>query len=112
MAKSILQNKQDKTCYLCNLLNGDDWPKVVEEHHAVGGNPGRKKSEHYGLKFYLCIPHHRTGKDAVHKNNEMNRLLKQIAQIAFEKKYSQELWMQEFGKNYIDDEIRERYLKK
>ena len=112
MSKSIIQNKdKDRSCYLCNILHGIDMEQIREEHHIMFGGQHRKKAEHYGLKVYLCIPHHRTGKEAVHINKEMNEFLRVIAQIAFEKKYSNELWMQEFGRNYISDEVRERYLE-
>lgn len=111
MSKSILQDRAEGTCYLCRLLNGDDSPKYnLEEHHVMNG-PDRKKAEHYGLKVMLCIPHHRTGEKAVHKDRETRILLKQIAQIAFERKYGREKWMGVFGKNYITDEMRERYLE-
>ena len=102
MSKSIMHNKQDGTCYLCMLLNNDyDRRYHLEEHHVIEGNPGRKLSEHYGLKVYLCVPHHRTSKEAVHINAENRRKLKQAAQKAFEKKYSHEMWMKVFGRNYI-----------
>ena len=111
MSKSIIQDKKkDQSCYLCNLLHGIDMEQIREEHHIMFGGQHRKKSEHFGLKVYLCVLHHRTGREAVHINKETNELLKEIAQIAFEKKYSHELWMQEFGKNYISNEDRERYL--
>ena len=102
MSKSIMHNKQDGTCYLCMLLNHDyDRRYNLEEHHAIEGNPGRKLSEHYGLKVYLCMEHHRTSKEAVHKNGENRRKLERAAQLAFEKKYSHEMWMEVFGRNYI-----------
>lgn len=102
MAKSIMHNKLDGTCYLCMLLNNDYARRVnLQEHHAMPGTANRKKSEHYGLKVYLCIPHHTVGKQAVHNNIELQRLLQKKAQMAFEKKYSHQLWMQEFGINFI-----------
>ena len=111
MSKSILHNKNtDGSCYLCRILHNIDMEQIREEHHIMFGGQHRKKSEHYGLKVYLCIPHHRTGKEAVHLNKETNELLKEIAQIAFEKKYNHELWMKEFGRNYISEEDRTRYL--
>lgn len=101
MSKSIMHDKRDGTCYLCILLNQDYDRRInLEEHHAIEGNPGRKLSEHYGLKVYLCIPHHRTSQEAVHKNLQNRRLIEKAAQKAFEKKYSHELWMEVFGRNY------------
>ena len=110
MSKSILQDERDEACYLCRLLHGDESPKFRHEHHVMFGSKFRRKAEHYGLKVKLCVPHHETGEEAVHTNIEINRLLREIAQIAFEKKYSHELWMKEFGKNYVSDENRARYL--
>lgn len=102
MSKSIMHNKEDGTCYLCMRLNGDYDRRInLEEHHAIMGNPGRKLSEHYGLKVYLCIPHHREGPAAVHQNIENQRFLQREAQKAFEKKYSYEKWMKVFGRNFI-----------
>ena len=84
------------------LLNWDyDRRYHLEEHHVIDGNPGRKLSEHYGLKVYLCIPHHRTSAEAVHKNIKNRRMLERAAQEAFEQKYSHEKWMEVFGRNYI-----------
>lgn len=101
MSKSILHNKADGTCYLCMRLNGDYSRRTnLEEHHVMGGS-NRKLSEHYGLKVYLCIPHHREGPAAVHNNIDNQRYLQQEAQKAFEKKYSYEKWMEVFGRNFI-----------
>lgn len=112
MSKSIIQPKEDRACYLCRLLHGIDVEQFTHEHHIMFGNKFKKKAEHYGLKVNLCVWHHEIGKEAVHINKEINDLLREIAQIAFEKKYSYELWMKKFGKNYVSDEDRERYLQK
>lgn len=102
MSKSIMHNKQDGTCFLCMKLNGDYCRRArLEEHHAVLGNPGRKLSEHYGLKVYLCAQHHREGPEAVHNNKANLRLVQQEAQKAFEKKHTHEKWMEAFGRNYL-----------
>lgn len=102
MSKSIMHNKQDGTCYLCMKLNKDyDRRTRLEEHHAVPGSSGRKISEHYGLKVYLCAQHHREGPEAVHNNKANLRLVQQEAQKAFEKKHSREKWMAVFGRNYL-----------
>ncbi len=104
MSKSIMHQK-DGTCYLCMLLNGDyDDHKVTEEHHAVYGTANRKLAEHYGLKVYLCPEHHRTGKEAVHKNYKIARLLQQKAQETFERVYPKLDFLKEFGRNFKEDE--------
>lgn len=102
MAKSIMHNKSDGTCYLCMKLNQDyDRRTGLEEHHAMPGTANKRLAEHYGLKVYLCVQHHREGREAVHNNINNQRLLQREAQKAFEKKYSYEKWMEEFGRNYI-----------
>lgn len=102
--ESILQNRMDGTCYLCARLHGDyRIHKYREEHHIFLGNPGRKLSEAEGLKAYLCLDHHQTGPEAVHKNQKISRLLQQDAQRAFEKTSSRERFMELFGRNYIDE---------
>ena len=73
-AKSIMQPDRDKHCYLCMLLHGDYHEKNVEEHHVIPGTWGRQKSEELGLKVYLCVEHHRTGPEAVHRSIETNTL--------------------------------------
>lgn len=105
MAKSIIQSRKGQ-CYLCVLFgqNNQDNRTDLEEHHVIFGTAGRKFSEKYGLKVYLCQAHHRTGSNAVHKDKEVALLLKQIGQYAFECKYDHAKFMAEWGKNYIDVE--------
>ncbi len=102
MAKSIMHNKEDGTCYLCMLLRDDfDTRRDLQEHHVIPGTANRRLSEQYGLKVYLCIEHHMVGPYAVHNNIRLRRLLQANAQIAFERKYSHEKWMKVFGRNFI-----------
>lgn len=101
MAKSIIHNKQDGTCYLCMLQNNDYARRTTQEHHAIFGNSGRNLSEKWGLKVYLCLQHHTAGPMAVHNNQEQARLLQRKAQETFEEKYSHQMWMQIFGRNYL-----------
>ena len=92
MAKSILQD--EKRCFLCGSYLD------LEEHHVFGGVANRRLSEKYGLKVHLCAFCHR-GTEGVHSSYEANKKLKQIAQEAFEQKYSHEEWMRIFRKNYL-----------
>lgn len=102
MPKSILHNKQDRTCYLCMLINFDyDTRTHLEEHHVIFGTANRTLSEKYGLKVYLCKQHHTAGPEAVHNKAEHRKLLQRKAQEAFEAKYSHEKWMEVFGRNYL-----------
>lgn len=112
--KSIMHNKADGTCYLCMLLHNDDSPKMVrEEHHAPFGRGIRRISEKYGLKVYLCIPHHQhdAGKEAVHRNATVRRMLDKEAQKAFEQRYPDKDFRKIFGKNYLDDAERQQSCK-
>ena len=77
----------------------------LHKHHFVYGRFGayRKKAEHYGLWGYVCeARHHEHGPEAPHCNSKVDEHLKRIAQQAFEEKYGHELWMQEFGRNYLE----------
>ena len=73
----------------------------LEEHHVMFGTADRKLSEKYGLKVMLCPEHHRTGFNAVHRNKNVNIILRMNAQEAFERKHGHDLWMKEFGRNYL-----------
>lgn len=102
MAKSIMHSKQDRTCCLCMLLNGDyDTRTGLQEHHAMPGTANRKLSEHYSLKVYLCLEHHTVGPYAVHNNARLRRMLQEKAQTVFEERYSHEEWTRAFVSNYI-----------
>lgn len=102
MAKSIMHNKLDRTCYLCMRLRQDcDTRRDLQEHHVMSGTANRKLSERYGLKVYLCLEHHTAGPCAVHNNARMQHILQEDAQKIFERKYSHEKWMEVFGRNYL-----------
>ncbi len=91
--KSIITDDWEH-CYLCSASG------YLEEHHCMHGTANRKQAEKYGLKVPLCPDCHRNSPRAVHKNKTTDLHLKKIAQLEFESKYSYELWMQVFGKNY------------
>lgn len=78
------------SCIFCKSSN-------VEIHHVMNGSL-RKKSTKYGLVVPLCRKHH----EQVHKNQSIDNSLKKSTQIAFEKLYGHDKWMQEFHKNYKD----------
>lgn len=88
MSKSIIQN--NKECY----FTGSEC--YLDKHHIMNG-PFRKKAEHYGLWIYIVHNIHL----AIHENPKQLLELKQMAQKIFEEKYNHELWMKEFGKNYL-----------
>ena len=74
----------------------------LEEHHVFGAS-NRKKSEKYGFTVYLCHDCHNEPPDGVHHNAKNMLRLHQKYQAEFEKSRSREEFMQEFGKNYLDD---------
>lgn len=109
MAKSILQDT--KECFLCRMeaeragYYGELPNSGLHKHHVLYGSGNRKLSEHYGLWVWLCAKrHHEYGPDAVHTNSNIRTMLSQIAQKAFEEKYSHELYMEKFKKNWLDEE--------
>ena len=106
MTKSILQD--EKECALCRReteLWHTPWLQLpserLERHHVMHGTANRAKAEEWGLWVWLCHEHHTGGKDAVHRNRKMDLELIMMAQRVFERKYSHEKWMEEFGKNYL-----------
>lgn len=86
----------DKKCFFCENTLG------LEDHHCLHGTANRKKAEKYGLKVWLCPYHHTLGRTAVHKCKTQDRKLQVYAQRYFlENIGDMDLWMKEFGKNYL-----------
>ena len=103
--KSILHDKKERTCFLCMWLHGDySWKDVLHEHHVFFGWANRRLSEKHGLKVYLCLNHHEIGKEAVHVNAKINKMLQAYAQRKFEEKWPNKDFISIFGRNYILDE--------
>ena len=91
------------TCYLCVRLHRDyRYWNTREEHHVYDG-PNRKISEAQGFKVKLCIPHHRSGPNAVHNNADTMRLIQQDVQREYEKTHSRQQFMSLIGRNYLED---------
>lgn len=102
--KSIMQPKEDRRCYLCMLLDGNyRIHSYLEEHHVIFGDE-KWVSDAYGLRVNLCALHHRTGKAAVHNNQENAELLKKIAQQRFMEEYPHLNWHDYVEKNYLEVE--------
>lgn len=98
--ESILQRK-DGRCYLC-MKAGDSSAKYTECHHVFGGSM-RKVSEAEGLKAYLCPEHHRTGKESVHLNAQVSRILKAETQAKWEENHTRAEWMTLMHRNYREE---------
>lgn len=82
-------------CYLTGT-------QPVEIHEVFFGTADRKKSIKWGCCVPLAVHLHNTNySTSVHRNKEMNLMLKQKMQKAFEEKHSHELFMEVFHKNYI-----------
>jgi hypothetical protein len=90
--KSILQDK--KECFITGRTDS------LHKHHVIGG-PYRKKSEKWGLYIYLIPELHNMSSKGIHFDETFNLRMKMHAQRVFEEKYSHELWMHEFHKNYL-----------
>lgn len=111
-----LMHKKDGTCYLCMKLEGNYFPqRGLHEHHVMFGGfgSGRKLSEKYGLKVYLCVRHHLAdgGPDAAHRSRASRELLCKEAQRCFEKNYPDLSFREIFGKNWLTDEDRENQAR-
>lgn len=103
---SIIQDKKERTCYLCMLMDDDYRQKpVLHEHHIFGGRH-RPDSERYGLKVYLCPEHHITGRYAVHNSlhPEARNLMHRIGQREFEKTHTREEFRKIFEHDYLTED--------
>lgn len=94
MSRSIVQ--AEKECWFCGAR------VMLEEHHIFAGTANRKISEKYGLKVWLCHRHH-TGTDGAQYDPDLNLLLKQEAQKAFEVHHTRREWMDLIRKNYLEE---------
>ena len=98
--KLHLYDEDDKKCFICGRNgNGDRL-----EHHHVFGAALRPKSEKYGLVVLLCGEGcHRTGKNSVHVNAKINRILQRKVQLKAMTFYgwSEDEFREIFGKSYL-----------
>jgi hypothetical protein len=91
--QSIIQTEQE--CYITQSTLG------LHKHHIFGG-ANRKKSEKYGLYVYLIGRLHNMSDAGVHFDKDFDLALKRHGQRAFEKVHGdRELFMHEFGRNYL-----------
>jgi hypothetical protein len=101
-AKNNPRPTEFDTCFVCGK-------KYAETHEVFGGNK-RQKSIKYKMQIKLCNNHH-TGAEGIHRDTRFNFKVKQIYQRRFEEQYSHELFMQEFGKDYLSLTYEE-FIKK
>lgn len=71
--------------------------------HEVFSGPNRQKSKKYGLVMHVCRWCHTQSPTCVQYCRETNLFYKQKYQRIFEETHTREQFMQEFGKNYLDD---------
>lgn len=96
---------------MCALLHDDySHRDRLEEHHVIYGNGRRQQAEKFGLKLYLCWNHHQYvgGTEAVHRNKEISDRLKVIAQQRFEETFPELSFVEIFGRNYLDGNLKEK----
>lgn len=97
-AKSIIQEDGIKQCYISKKWHGDNGEEL-EKHHIMNGSL-RDWADKQGLWIWVTPQVHKrlhgTG-DGV----QMQRLLKVIAQLSYERTHSREDWMRIVRKNYV-----------
>jgi len=91
--------QDEKKCYLTGCPSG------LEKHHIMHGTANRKIADEWGCWVWLTPEMHR-GTYGVHgrEGHELDRQLKQACQIAFERIYGHDKWMDLFGKDYTSEE--------
>lgn len=92
--KSMLVDDMEH-CIVCGTTRN------IHIHHVIQGTANRKKSDKYDLVVPLCAEHHNMSNNGVHFNKHLDTKLKKWAQRKFEEKYSHELWMATFHRNYL-----------
>lgn len=80
-------------CYFCGQ-------RATERHHVFQG-AYRKKSEAHGFVFNLCHDCHNEPPLGVHFNKERRNELKMICQAEFEKVFTRQDFIEEFGRSYL-----------
>ena len=77
-------------CELCGR-------EAVNRHHVFMGTANRKKSEYWGMVANLCYDCHAL----IHADYTARVALCQRYQKQFEEQHNHELFMVEFGRNYL-----------
>ena len=70
----------------------------LDKHHCLHGTANRKIADDYGLWVWLRHDVHMRLHDS---DKALDRELEKEAQIAFEKKYSREKFIELFGRSYL-----------
>lgn len=94
MSESIMQTK--KECYLTGAKTG------LHKHHIFGAF-NRERSETWGLWVWLKWDRHieNSPHRTPHNDVQIDMMLKKAGQREFEKRYGHDVFMREFGRNYL-----------
>lgn len=95
MKRFSLLTDNMKKCYLTGRTDN------IHIHEVYYGTANRKKSIVWGCCVPLTAEFHNASDKGVHFNKEVDTRLKREMQLAFEKKYSHEKFMDVFHKNYL-----------
>ena len=91
---SVLQKERE--CFVCKTTSD------LHSHHIYYGTANRKKSEHYGMKVFLCGRHHNMSDEGVHFNKKLDLKLKRLGQLWWVTHgRTTEEFIKEFGRNYL-----------
>ena len=83
-------------CFICGKVG------VTERHHIYEGSR-RQASEKNGFVCFLCPEHHTSSDCSVHRDNELNLMLKRYCQREYEKTHTREEFMGIIHKNYLEE---------
>lgn len=85
----------DGYCEICK------YRRAEHRHHVFFGTANRRKSEKWKMVAKLCLMCHEIEPTSVHRCRETDLMLKRKYQAIFEAEHGHELFMQEFGRNYL-----------
>ena len=93
MKKSIVQ-PEVKCCMMCGTTRN------LELHHIFFGTANRKISDKHGFTVWLCNEHHR-GWRSPHRDRDIDRTLKRLCQVVYEREHTREEFIELIGRNYL-----------
>lgn len=91
---SIMQG--EKICYLCKT------PFNLHKHHIFRGI-WRANADRLGCWIWLCGYHHNLSDFGIHSRPELDLQIKRECQTVFEQTHTRQDFMNEFGRNYLDE---------
>lgn len=93
MRDSVLTQDMEH-CIICGR-------NPVHRHHIFYGSANRKLSDEDGYWVPLCMGHHETYPEAVHRNHFFDLILKETAQRHYEQTHTREQFIARYGKSYL-----------